>query len=1293
MKKQILFIILSFLPFIVYAQELNPGGQTQSHMGDKNIMVDHCTGIFHYRVPLYTLGSGDFGLSISLDYQANGVKRSAMPGIIGYNWVLNTDGIITRTIRGGIADEENEIGYLWAENSQGALPLERDIDKVNKRERDGESDIFTAVFRDRTVNFIIRMDKDKKIYAEPLERTNIRIDCRHYTSGRCVISGWTITDEDGTRYIYETPEWLYNINTEEAITRNSLHNKNYISSWHMNRIEPMNGRPIVFCYKDKKAQIEHNYRTSVKYHYGQPVKERKVNLGKYKKDFHNALREAIIKMEFLGAEIDMNNDPGYFDMYGNWVENPYFEINNQIIRTNLRVMGMISNIKLVVGSANNLLHKLNACIDYYGIINSIHASSIVYHLKAAKSYIIYGFTNMETLSEQESSNVISFMHSVPLLEKIKCGDKELTFDYTENNKLYEIILSEITGRRESSVVLSGKSNLDIVTFKDRKHHTVETIRFDYYSAGYVSSCDPWGYFRDYRKANYDVDIESTKHHSLKKIVFPYGGSLNIDYESNSAVYKFAPGTSGFITPIGGIRVKSLVFRDSRGERVDSVLYAYPRPGKMVYDSYNCLDFVRYDGFTDWVKRSEINSSGYAFLNTGNNGVFYPFVIETSSGKGVKAYWFHIPSVYCYWDVEEPLPYPFWLNGLPLATAEYDDKGNLKRLLKNKYYTGLSYGMGINYNYYFEDNGDYFDTEKYCFSYHFELPQLKPYEYYLDYGEQSDFFRKMNRIALYADKGRVYYINPYEDVFLNNIAPRTHCILPFQNYNLCYGGKTLLKEQVEYRFEKHLTDKPSYDDLKKFGMGMPYLKTEYHYDNSETLFAPTRIVRKDIFGNTVTEIKFRISDIKATVSPFISGMKKANFISPIIKEITLVNGKLIRENVATYREFSSGKKTSFLPVGTYSYGTIQPLAYTLKLPVDKLFTYSASAYRKEMETDYREINNLYFPVSHMTLNEHTATVYNSSGERLVLKAKNVGPKDIAVVDRYKYIDVSHMNEVIGNNLNLKNISEYFIKTYEYLTKADNSGQCPGMRHGVEYMNYTRSVEHKTMLNVISAMASGRRPRDTQKFQSQLDSLRQGDNIIVWKFYAIYMGILQNEPIFEGNCDDFGLLVNAIMNPDMVNSLFFENLVPIDLETVFIPDEAIQITSFSGSKRFRIYVLAKGAGGSIPYSIYHSKGRYEGKINFSGLSDYGIQVIELDLNTYSGIKSFRLYPPVGVSMLVAVPANTLFEAVSYNTDGSVFCKFDHSGMLERYEYDAAGRIVRKYDGEGNILEENIYNRILP
>ncbi len=111
-----LFIILSFLPFIVYAQELNPGGQTQSHMGDKNIMVDHCTGIFHYRVPLYTLGSGDFGLSISLDYQANGVKRSAMPGIIGYNWVLNTDGIITRTIRGGIADEENEIGYLWAEN-------------------------------------------------------------------------------------------------------------------------------------------------------------------------------------------------------------------------------------------------------------------------------------------------------------------------------------------------------------------------------------------------------------------------------------------------------------------------------------------------------------------------------------------------------------------------------------------------------------------------------------------------------------------------------------------------------------------------------------------------------------------------------------------------------------------------------------------------------------------------------------------------------------------------------------------------------------------------------------------------------------------------------------------------------------------------------------------------------------------------------------------------------------------------------------------------------------------------
>ncbi len=50
------------------------------------------------------------------------------------------------------------------------------------------------------MNFIIKMDDSARIYAEPLEQTNVRIECES-SYGR-EINGWIITDESGNRFIY-----------------------------------------------------------------------------------------------------------------------------------------------------------------------------------------------------------------------------------------------------------------------------------------------------------------------------------------------------------------------------------------------------------------------------------------------------------------------------------------------------------------------------------------------------------------------------------------------------------------------------------------------------------------------------------------------------------------------------------------------------------------------------------------------------------------------------------------------------------------------------------------------------------------------------------------------------------------------------------------------------------------------------------------------------------------------------------------------------------------------------------
>lgn len=197
---RIWFVIFLFLVITgnVKSQDFEPGEQARGYLNGKNVTVDHATGIFHYKVPLYTLRSGEFQLPVSLDYAATGVKQSDAPGLVGYNWILNTGGIVTRTIRGGIADESAYSGYLWAERETGAISLAADVKKVNQRDRDGEIDIFTAVFNGESVHFTIKMDQNEKIYAEPLERTNVRIACESGPSGE--INGWIVTDENGNLY-------------------------------------------------------------------------------------------------------------------------------------------------------------------------------------------------------------------------------------------------------------------------------------------------------------------------------------------------------------------------------------------------------------------------------------------------------------------------------------------------------------------------------------------------------------------------------------------------------------------------------------------------------------------------------------------------------------------------------------------------------------------------------------------------------------------------------------------------------------------------------------------------------------------------------------------------------------------------------------------------------------------------------------------------------------------------------------------------------------------------------------
>lgn len=93
---------------------------------------------------------------------------------------------------------------------------------------------------------MLGLDAANRICALPLERTNVRIECEQ--NGLYTIDGWTVTDEEGNRYIYRQKEWSADIVKEEAVSFNGLRDKSYVSSWYLSRIEPVNGSPLVYHY-------------------------------------------------------------------------------------------------------------------------------------------------------------------------------------------------------------------------------------------------------------------------------------------------------------------------------------------------------------------------------------------------------------------------------------------------------------------------------------------------------------------------------------------------------------------------------------------------------------------------------------------------------------------------------------------------------------------------------------------------------------------------------------------------------------------------------------------------------------------------------------------------------------------------------------------------------------------------------------------------------------------------------------------------------------------------------------
>lgn len=1219
MKKKIRTLLLLLSASIAgQAQDFQPGQEAQNLTEQKNVTVDYATGLFHYSVPLYTLRSGTYELPVSLDYIGKGVKGSDLPGLVGYNWALNTGGVVTRVMRGGFPDE-GSYGYLNPQKDDP--PLHQDAKNVSLRRRDGESDLFTAVFGGKKVDFILGKNEQGLFYAEPLEQTNAKIECNQEKGD---ITGWTITDDNGDQYIYQQKELHTEVRHVDISTSNAIEGNSYTSAWHLSRIVPCNGTPIIFCYmdeisslslSDKKVNIQKVYDSyGMTYSYGRPIKEQTFDFKRYNTDFEYFIEEAkhnlmLCSRKELQREIDAELE--LFARYGYTVSQP---LENTYVQTNNRILGTLANLSLMENASYELEKFLKTLADILKQTANIgyYEEMAASNLESAAQVIRRCLSQLTDVKEKEIHGGSRYSIISPLLYMIMTPERIVKFTYEGYNN--QFILSNVSLCHRgltaiSSVAITGEE----FSFLNKDGEKYANLKFEYYGIsdfpslpeGIVS--DEWGYACAKHQTESQYDIVAF-YHSLKKVTQSDGGSIHIAYEKNKA---------GKNNKYGGIRLKSLVF-DDKASKKDTISYDYSQSGVSLYQQWIPMRQVNYVGFYDLILYNRVQLTGHPIVNMGNNGLYYTNVIETLNGKGKNIYRYIVK------PTSSNDSGTFWLNGLLSEKAVYDAEG---KLIQSTRY-----------------------TYKELSPYSRVLPQLTPSAFYLDEKSLRSFYAQQT----------TQYINGIL-LYQENIEPRLSPRGVDEPYYLKFGGMTVLSEQTEYRQ----------------GKDEPYCQIKYYYDNPESMY-PTRIVRMGADNIAHTEICKRIVDMAEKADVAIDRMRERNILSPIVKNLLLTDGKLVRERVWVYKDDGLSQAGSIVPVEEWLYAPLSSESYS---PVNKetqLFTYGKEKYCQINSYHYQRI-----PTANM----------------LIGKSGRTGKKSV-VYDYYG-----------------KSILE--CNAFGAVADDPYKGDSPsGISYPYDFVNAVRGIPLRYHNEYIPILEHIKQNVTDRQFLSFLDSKevyiinlfmeelskKEEEAMNISLLYEYYDYISYNEySALNRFKQEFQRLFELYPKYGQLRHLieFLEKVIRYDKEMLFLyfhfesyplpfpAQEGATITYVPTSENEKIKIYKLGS-----YNNFETvKITHDGEtttLKLHPIINSRLKVYEIDLSPYKNVSSvqtgtFEYYEAL-------VPDGATFQATSYNTDGTIRCRFDQTGNAEFYTYDDAGRVIRVEDQYGKVVREYEYNQLI-
>jgi YD repeat-containing protein len=295
MKNVLITLFTSLLAWPLFAQKApniiapSPNASSLGIYGD--LSTGTYTGIPSIDLPLYTVAYRDIKVPISLSYHAAGIKVEQEASWVGLGWSLNAGGVITRTIRGldDLTPISTKKGFPFIPD----MPTECGVKNtpnlyVNFLQgncngtQDSEPDIFYFNIGGASGKFILEQNQSSlyqnELSATMLAKSKMKIKYKWQGTDKH-LGTWTITNESGTIYTFDTKEFTFSATETNNTFENAevklkwafnQFNQNAINNilrsttgWYLSKIESPIGGLVSFIYADANQ-----YATQSQWAYG-----------------------------------------------------------------------------------------------------------------------------------------------------------------------------------------------------------------------------------------------------------------------------------------------------------------------------------------------------------------------------------------------------------------------------------------------------------------------------------------------------------------------------------------------------------------------------------------------------------------------------------------------------------------------------------------------------------------------------------------------------------------------------------------------------------------------------------------------------------------------------------------------------------------------------------------------------------------------------------------------------------------------------------------------------------------